>query len=339
MKPDRTSRKKTTLKDVAQAAGVSPATASSVLNGSRSNTRVSGETRQRVLQLARELGYRPNVIARALVRQSTNIIGFYFGYGHLEPHDPFHAEVLTGLQSGCDATRRDLIIHYSFYRRGLDEVYRELVGGKIDGLIALAAPSDPLVRRLVDSRLPVVAMTDAIEGMPSILADDENGSRAIAEHLHAKGHRRIMYRTCPGESDSAGRRFRAFVAHATEMGMEVFPATTTDWKGGLSAEEQDLVHRRRDLGITAAVCWGDPSANALLAYLKQHEIAVPAELAVVGFNGIEPPVEPARRLTTVRANWAGVAHRAVHALIEVIAGRSVPLRTVLPTEFSPGDTT
>lgn len=335
----RNRRRTTTLKDVAEAAGVSSATVSSILNGSRSNTRVSPETRERVASIAKDLGYRPNAIARALVQRSTNIVGFYFGYGHLEPHDPFHAEVLTGLQNGCGETQRDLIIHYSFYRRGLDEVYRELVGGKIDGLIALAAPSDPLIRRLIDARLPVVAMTDAIQGMPSVIADDAHGSRLIANHLHEKGHRAIFYRTCPGESDSAGRRYAAFEARANELGMKVYPATTTDWKGSLGEAELDLMRRRRELGITAAVCWGDPSANALLSHCLKEGVSVPEELAIAGFNGIEPPVEPARRLTTVRASWSRVAQRAVELLVEVIEGRAVELRTVLPTEFQPGDTT
>lgn len=332
-------RRGVTLRDVADRANVSSATASSILNGSKSNTRVSTETRERVMTVAQELGYRPNAIARALVRQATDILGLYFGYGHLEPHDPFHAEVLTGLQAGCDETQRDLLTHYSFHRRNVDEVYRELVGGKIDGLVMLAAPGDPLVERVRAARLPVVAMTDKIEGIPSAIADDEGGSRAIAEHLHARGHRSVFYRLCPGESDSAGRRYQAFVSRAFQLGIRVYPARTDDWKGALGEEEHKLLDKRQELGITAAVCWGDPSANALLAHCLAKGIEVPRQLAIAGFNGIEPPVVPARVLTTVRASWSKVAHRAVGLLVDMLEGRSAPMLTVLPTEFAPGDTT
>ncbi|AIE83762.1 transcriptional regulator [Fimbriimonas ginsengisoli Gsoil 348] len=309
-----------------------------VLNGSKSNTRVSPATRERILEAAREMGYTPNVLARALRKSSTNILGLYFGYGHLEPHDPFHAEVLTGLQRGCEACNKDLMIHYSFHRYSVDEVFGELTGGKIDGVVLIAAPGDPLVSRVRGSNLPVIAMTDAIQGIPSIVADDAAGSTAIANHLHEKGHRTVLYRACPGESDSASRRQRAFEARASELGMTTFVGRTSDWRGRVEEAEADLIARRRELGITAAVCWGDPSAHALLAYCKGNRIAVPDELAIVGFNGIESPVEPAKVLTTVRAYWSNVAQGAVHLLVNRLEGREVPSLTVLPVEFSLGET-
>jgi len=327
-----------TLKDVAAKANVSPFTVSVALNGSKSNTRLSESTRKRIEEAAEELGYRPNGLARALRNRQTNIIGLYFGYGHLEPHDPFHAEILTGLQKGCEATQKDLMIHYSFHRYGVEEVFSELVSGKIDGLVLLAAPKDPLVAKVKASGLAVVAMTDAIEGLPSVIVDDESGSCAIAAHLAAKGHKRVMYRTVPGPSDSAERRYNAFKICAESLGMEIFPVTTSDWKGSLSQEEQDLVQRRKEMGITAAVCWGDPSANALLKFCNSHEIRVPDELAIVGFNGIEPSVEPARHLTSVRAYWSEVACRAILNLVDRLEGKPVPMLTVLATDFVIGDT-
>lgn len=332
--------KKATLRDVAERAHVSPFTVSVVLNGSKSNTRVSEATRTRIQIAANELGYRANVLARALRQQSTNILGLYFGYGHLEPHDPFHAEVLTGLQRGCQARDKDLMIHYSFHRFSVDEVFAELAGGKIDGLVMIAAPDDPLVARLHGANLPVVAMTDRIPGIPSILADDEHGSRLIAEHLHSKGHRHVLYRKCPGPSDSAGRRYRAFVDRAQELGMQTTDACTSDWRGQVDPSEAALVLNRRQLGITAAVCWGDPSAHALMAFCRREGIEIPQDLAVVGFNGIEAPVQPAKILTTVRAGWSQVAEGAVHLLVDRLEGSvEVPDLTVLPVDITLGDTT
>jgi DNA-binding LacI/PurR family transcriptional regulator len=328
-----------TLKDVAKHASVSPYTVSAVLNGARSNTRVSEETREKIERAAVELGYRPNAVARSLRNRKTNIIGLYFGYGSLEPHDPFHAEVLTGLQRGCEAFRKDLMIHYSFHHYGTEEVFRELASGKIDGLVLLTAPSDPLVERVRKSGLLVVAITDSLEGIPSVVADDAHGSRMIAEHLAAKGHRKVLYRRCPGESDSANRRYDAFRTAATEVGIEWVEGRTHDWRGKLGAEEIERIARRHELGITAAVCWGDPSANALLHYCFENRIDVPGELAIVGFNGIEPSVEPRLRLTTIRANWADVAQCAVSLLARCIEGEGVPSWTVMPVQFQEGDTT
>lgn len=335
----RRANKGATLRDVSEKVSVSQYTVSVVLNGSKSNTRVSAATREKILQAAQDLGYRPNSLARALRQKSTNILGLYFGYGHLEPHDPFHAEVLTGLQRGCEACERDLMIHYSFHRYSLDELFGELVGGKIDGLVLIASPTDPLVERVRGSHLPVVAMTDAIDGIPTVVADDAAGSRAIADHLYERGHKTVFYRSCPGESFSAARRQEAFEARAAELGMTTISGRTDDWKGGLAEEEKQILAQRSLIGVTAAVCWGDPSAHSLLAYCRTVGISVPQDLAIVGFNGIEPPVEPARVMTTVKAHWSTVAERSVHLLVDLLEGREAPSLTVLPVNFFPGDTT
>ncbi len=332
--------KKPTLKDIAQQVNVSPFTVSVVLNGSKSNTRVSEATRVKILDAAREMGYLPNALARALRNQATNILGLYFGYGHLEPHDPFHAEVLTGLQRGCEGSEKDLMIHYSFHRYGVDEVFAELAGGKIDGLVLIASPHDPLVERLRGSQLSFVAMTDVIPGVPSVIADDAAGSVEIARHLAQLGHKKVFYRSCPGVSDSASRRERAFVDESRRFGIETISLKTHDWKGGLDPTEIEIIENRRHNGVTAAVCWGDPSAYALLSYCKSRQIIVPEELAVVGFNGIELPFEPAKVLTTVRANWALVAQRAVQMLVDQLDGdKEISDLTILPVEFCPGETT
>ena len=231
------------------------------------------------------------------------------------------------------------MIHYSFHRYDVEKVFSELVGGRIDGLVLIAAPEDPLVAKVRGSELPVVAMTDRILGLPSVIADDAAGSVAIAEHLHAKGHRHVLYRICPGPSDSAGRRREAFEARAGELGMTTTHGRTEDWRGAVQEPEADLLMRRAELGITAAVCWGDPSANALLAWCLANGLSVPDDLAIVGFNGIEPAVVPARTLTTVRAGWADVAERAVRLLVDTLAERDVPELTVLPVAFHAGDTT
>jgi DNA-binding LacI/PurR family transcriptional regulator len=185
----------------------------------------------------------------------------------------------------------------------------------------------------------VVAITDALEGIPSVVADDADGSRMIAENLAANGHQCVLYRVCPGESDSAGRRFDAFKTHAQDLGIEVIEGHTTDWRGKLGPNEIERIVRRKELGISAVVCWGDPSANALLRYCFENRIRVPEELSIVGFNGIEPSVEPRQRLTTVRANWAEVAQCAVSLLARRIEGESVPMWTIMPVQFVEGDST
>src|SRR5579883_1319125 len=92
-----------TLADVARKAGVSKVAASVVLNGARANARVSAETRKRIHEAARELNYHPNAVARSLRRRQTHIIGLYNGYGISDTHKPFNAEIISGLELGCEA--------------------------------------------------------------------------------------------------------------------------------------------------------------------------------------------------------------------------------------------
>src|SRR5438067_446452 len=150
------------MKDVAERAGVSLMTVSAVVNGRTAERRISSATRDRVEEIARFLDYRPNGVARSLRRRSTNVVGVYSGIGYLNAANPFLSEFIGGLQEGCDEHQKDLLLHGTFRGRSVDDIYAELVDGRLDGLIVQAPPSDPLVDRLAASHFPVVAAVDAI---------------------------------------------------------------------------------------------------------------------------------------------------------------------------------
>src|SRR5262249_8954496 len=111
------------MKDVAERAGVSKMTVSAVLNGTSTHVRVSEPTRQRVLEAARELDYRPNAVARSLRRRQTNIIGVYCGFGYMNARLAFLSEIIGGLQEGCDCHRKDLLLHGVFRGRSVEDIY------------------------------------------------------------------------------------------------------------------------------------------------------------------------------------------------------------------------
>src|SRR5436853_6168 len=95
-----------TMSEVAQRVGVSKMTVSAVLAGGSRHVRVSEPTRVRVLETARQMGYRPNAVARSLRRQRTHILGFYCGFGYINAATPFCGDIIGGLQAGCDAHGR-----------------------------------------------------------------------------------------------------------------------------------------------------------------------------------------------------------------------------------------
>jgi DNA-binding LacI/PurR family transcriptional regulator len=194
------------MQDVAKLAGVTPMTVSNVIGN---KGKASLQTRELVLRAAQELDFHPNAVAQSLARRHTNIIGLYSGLGYLNARNEFMAEIIGGLQDGCEHYRKDLLVHGTFADRSTDDIYRELACGKIDGLIAVL-PSDHLVQRLSESRLPVMVVADAVKGLPSVIVDDAAGSHMLVSHLWEKGYRRVLYRRGqdPGVGKHQAARFQ-----------------------------------------------------------------------------------------------------------------------------------
>jgi LacI family transcriptional regulator len=332
-------RKQTTIKDIAVHLGVSNTTVSAVLAHSPSaHVRVSEATRFRVQEAALALRYRPNRVARSLRYQKTNLIGVYSTHGYLDPYTNFTAQVIAGLRRACDVQHKDLLLHGSYPGRSVEEIHAELADGRIDGLILYTQPNDPLVARLTDNSLPVVAVIDQLPGLPSVLADDAGGSRLLAAHLAAQGHRRIFYRSGNPDVISAVVRQAAFEQAAAALGLKITNyARSFPFQGVVDAEMAwlDLPSQERP---TAAVCWNDLTAYSLLSWCRERGVRVPEDLAVVGFDDVAPPHAEPLRLTTIRAPWVKVAAKSVELLVRRIEGEPIAADTTLPVAFVAGDT-
>ena len=333
--------------DIAAKAGVSGGTVSRALNA-KSGARISAETRERVRRIADDLGYQPNAVARSLRRQSTNIIGFYTGYGLSDTRKPFYAEIISGLEAGCEEQGQDLLIHTALRRRPISEIYSELLSGQVAGVVMLFPPGDDkqeeahLIQRLAQSHLPAVVLADCVPHIPSVRVDDAAGSRLLAEHLAGRGHRVICYLPGPTDLPLVMRRRLAFAEAARALEMSVIVpdgyfneesdlGPLTEWLAAGPGEPEDRP--------TAVVCWFDELAFNLLAECRRQGVRVPQDLAVVGFDGIRSLEVPAQKLTTIRAPWREVARSAMTLLTTRIARKEIALETVLPVELIIGETT
>ncbi|RYG23820.1 LacI family transcriptional regulator, partial [bacterium] len=146
-------RRPATLKEISARVGVGPSTASVVLNGAKSGTKVSEETRKAILEVARELNYRPNVVARSLRRQQTGIVGFFSGYEGVDPRNPLVAELLHGIQSGCARQGLDLLLYSANVGHSAEEIAANLSNGRLDGLVVTALPGHPITKLLTKEHL------------------------------------------------------------------------------------------------------------------------------------------------------------------------------------------
>jgi DNA-binding LacI/PurR family transcriptional regulator len=312
-------------------------TVSAVLAGGSRHVRVSAETRQRVLDTAREMGYRPNAVARSLRQRRTHILGLYSGFGFLNARNAFLADIIGGAQCACDALGKDLLLHGSFAGRPVEEIHAELADGRIDGLIVHAPPDDPLLQLLARSHLPAVAVTDSVPVIPSVVVDDATGGRLLGEYLARRGHRRLVMTYPVRKMLSVTRRRAAAQAVAARLDLAVadYEADTPyahydEWLAEWEATPPD----RRP---TAVVCWCDQAAYELLAACRARGLRVPEDLAITGYDDTHQPLDFQWRLTTIRAPWAEVAKTAVQLLAEQLDGVEVPMETVLPVELVPGN--
>jgi DNA-binding LacI/PurR family transcriptional regulator len=334
-RPDKSTN---TLLDVARRAGVNKVTVSVVLNNARANTRVSDATRQRILDAASELKYRPNAVARSLRRRRTSIIGLYNGYGYTDLANPFLSQVIAGLQRGCKEFRQDLLLHGMYRGSSADDIYAELANGMIDALVLFAPSSHPLAAHLAESHLPAISIAEPVPGLPAVLVDDAGGARQQAEHLAERGHRWALFQAPLQPMDAAERRFVAFSAAAEQRGLKVTRVHAADFDGSLGPEAQRLLAPAERDRPTAIACWEDISAYRALSGCLQMGWRIPDEIAIVGFDGMVPFTEPLWKLTTVRAPWQEVAYTAMKLALDAVEGREVPERTVLPTELAVGNT-
>ncbi len=333
-------KRPSTLRDVAERAGVSKMAASAALSGYSGNVRISETTRVRILEAARQLGYTPNEVARSLRRQRTDIIALYCGYGYLNASLPFLSEIIGGVQEGCDECHKDLLLHGVFRGQSVDDIHLACVSGKTDGLILNAAPMDPLVQKLAASHLPVVAIIDPIDGLPSVSVDEMLGARLTTSYLARAGYRRIVYfaRGWKPPLVSVERRLAAFVQCAAEYNLDVEICGLKDLN---DLSNEALLSLIKPIGVayrTAAVCWNDAVAYDLLARLIPIGVKAPEDVGLIGFDGLGTQLDGVMRLTSVRAPWAQVARIAVNLLCSRINGEPVPSETVLPVELCEGHT-
>jgi LacI family transcriptional regulator, galactose operon repressor len=313
-KPRGTAR----LADVADAAGVGTSIVSRVLN-SDPTVSIRPETRERILQAARRLNYRPNALGRGLKLARTMTLGLVVNLDYGEV-----GEIVSGVERrAADADYTTLIADAkAFVERG-DTYRRLLFEGRVDGLlIASGLANDELVRELSGKGVPFVLLNRRLAGVePSVTVDDALGARIGVEHLLRLGHRRIGYIAGPEYADVARRRLKGVRGALRDAGLRLSEGQLVH---GALAEDAGYDAMQRLLGArrppTAVAIWSPTAAFGALAAAKQHGLRVPENISVVAFQALpvaaffDPP------LTTVRMPLREMADRGVEILLRLVDG-------------------
>jgi DNA-binding LacI/PurR family transcriptional regulator len=329
------SSERPTLDQVAERAGVGRGTVSRVINGS---PQVSEHTRRAVEAAVAELGYVPNLAARALVTRRTDAVALVISESEERVFsEPFFAGVVRGISAGVTAAGRQLVLAFA---AGEDRpLERYLTPQHVDGVLLVSLHGDdPLPEVLRMRGLPVVLGGRPPSGYGGAYIDVDNvgGARAGVAHLVARGRRRIATISGPHDMGAGQDRLAGYRSALAAAGLAEDPDLVVEGDfseiSGLQAT-RDLLARRPDLDAVFAA--NDLMAIGALRALREAGRRVPEDVAVVGFDDAplsrwtEPP------LSTVRQPVDEMGREMAEMLIRLIAGVDTDAHqsAVLPTEL------
>jgi LacI family transcriptional regulator len=327
----------TTIRDVAQHAGVSISTVSRVVNQS---TPVDPITTERVREAIVALNYRPNLLARSFRRRVTHTIGLVVP----DNSNPFFAELARVIEDEGFAAGYSVILCNSDLSELKQATYVEaLIAKRVDGIVIVSSGLVPtgsgpdVMQSILAANVPCVAVDRDLGEMPvdQVLVDNEQGGALAADYLLGLGHRRFAYVAGPSELTPSAGRIAGFRRRLERFGNEVafVRALPGDGRhdGGVQAARSLLDH---GLDVTAAFVFNDLTAVGMIGALHRNGCHVPADLSVVGFDDIPQAGTGIPALTTVAQPVCEMGKASVRLLLDRIARPDAPYqRLVLPTEL------
>jgi DNA-binding LacI/PurR family transcriptional regulator len=303
------------IRDVAREAGVSYQTVSRVLNDSPA---IRPVTRERILKVIDEMGYRPNAAARALVTSRSNIIGVLSSQSALYgPTTSIQAIEVASRAAGYRLSVTSIgSSNYESIRAGLDF----LLGQSVEALVILAPQVGVFdAIRAMSIDIPFVVLeASGIDDGRNLTVDQARGARLAMRHLIDLGHSQIVHLAGPSDWLEAQARSTGYAAELLQAGLAPRPLVVGDWTAefGYRAGRELLSHR----DFTAVFCGNDQMALGLLHACREAGISVPDQISVVGFDDTPESAHFAPALTTVRQNFVEIGNRAISLLLAELRG-------------------
>lgn len=326
------------MKDISSRCQVSVATVSKALNNRGD---ISDETRERICQVAKELGYLPNSSARALKTKRTYNIGVLFvdkansGLTH-----SYFSHVLDSFRRGAEEKGYDITFISQHAGRNTLSYYEHSKYRGVDGVvIACVDFEDEAILELINGDIPVVTIDFAFDNHTSILSDNVMGMQKILNYIVGLGHREIAY-IHGADSLVTRNRLNSFYSTLKKLGVEpksemIREGIYHDPVSSARITEELLTLSNRP---TCIIYPDDFSCVGGLNMIRSKGLSVPDDISVVGYDGqrIAQVIEP--RLTTYKQNTEELGRMAARKLIEVIEqpGRTLIERLVVQGELVQG---
>ena len=273
-----------TIYDVSVLAGVSLATVSRVMN---KNAKVSEKTLKKVQDAMDQLGYRPNAIAQSLASNRSNSVGILVS----ELHGPFYGSMLSGIEAELRGSQKHAIIAAGHSEEGTEKEGIEfLISRRCDALILhVEAVSDEYLVELVKNEVPIVLINRFIPAIADncISLNNELGGYLATKAILEQGHKEVAYISGPNWKMDASDRLKGHKKALQEFNVRYNPKLTYEGDyqevGGSDGLEQLLNSKQP---FTAVVCANDEMASGAMTFAREHQISIPQELSIIGFDNI-----------------------------------------------------
>ncbi len=325
------------LQDVAAAAGVSSTTASLVLSGRASATRISEACVKRVQAAATSLGYRGNYHARTLSEGRCRVLGMLVGLPNYTTVDHFFfSSIYAGAELGARQRGYDLLLTGGIERGSgeLERALQILADRRVDALVLIANVQYLIPPAFSDSAMPVVAIgrNPQLVNRHSVIFDPGPGINSAADHLHRLGHRRILLvPTCDAEGavHEPERIAHWRTAGAAQgLSIELRPLVVPHLSSNFVDDQVEAFARgfaalAMPPGITAIIAYNDLKALGILSVLRQRHVRVPQDLSLIGFDNqaaifADPP------LTSISHSLLELGLAAAGLAVDLVEGRAGP---------------
>ncbi|MCS3444074.1 LacI family DNA-binding transcriptional regulator [Microbacterium phyllosphaerae] len=319
---------RTTIHDVAKAAGVSVSTVSKAVNGRYG---IADATVRRVLDAVKELGYESSLVASSMRARRTGVIGVL-----LADFEPFSVEILKGVGAAMHDTGFDLLAYAGSHHGASDGWERRSLSRLSGTLIDAAIMVTPTVVN-AGTEIPVVAV-DPHTGradLPTVESDSFGGALAATRHLIELGHRRIGFLAGRPDLRSAGLRDAGYRRALADAGIPLDPSLIGIGRYELEAtRESARVMLSGDSRPTAVFAANDLSAIAVIDVAHQLGLRVPADLSVVGFDDVPEATRRALPLTTIQQPMRRLGAVAADMVFTLLSGGEIDeMNVILPTRL------
>jgi LacI family transcriptional regulator len=306
-----------TLEDIARLSGVSRSTVSRVINA---EVNVKDQTRQKVMQVINSYNFQPNLAARGLASGRTNVIGVVIPASVTVIFtDPYFPQLLQGVSAVCNTREYSVMLWLSEPEYERRMISRILHNGLVDGVLVASIPmNDPIIESIVESKMPYILIGRHPTATVNYLdVDNVQSSRKATMHLVRLGYKRIGTITGIQNQISGYDRYQGYLKALQDSNFPTRPELVAEGdfteEGGYKAMMR-LLKYKPDAVFVAS----DTMAYGAMRALREANLRIPEDVAVVGFDDLPNSSKTTPPLTTIRQMPSQMGSRAVEFLINAI---------------------